>query len=227
MTKGWFHCTTGASTLCYDIMNAGVGQSVCDGTPSSSISSAFLDRIRARQPEAWRRLVDLYGPVIYGWCRRAGAARDDAADLVQEVFAAITLHIDRFHRDRPGDSFTAWLSTLTRNMIRDHFRLRRGRAVARGGSQAQQQLLQIPDVPDSVDAAPSQSASAMSMPAGLELVRAEFESRTWEVFHRAVIRRQPPVQIAHELGMTVPAVYQAKSRVLRRLRRELGGLLEP
>ena len=68
----------------------------------SSISSTLLERIKANRPEAWRRLVDLYGPVIYRWCRLAGVPKDDAADVVQEVFAAVTKHIGGFHRDRPG-----------------------------------------------------------------------------------------------------------------------------
>jgi RNA polymerase sigma-70 factor (ECF subfamily) len=57
-------------------------------------------------------------------------------------------------------------------------------------------------------------------------VRAGFENRTWEAFRRVVIDRQSSAQVAMEMGMSVVAVYQAKSRVLRRLRQELDGLLE-
>jgi RNA polymerase sigma-70 factor, ECF subfamily len=58
------------------------------------------------------------------------------------------------------------------------------------------------------------------------MLAAEFEPRTWEAFRRAVVEHQPPARIALELGMSIDAVYQAKSRVLRRLRREMNGLLE-
>jgi len=194
------------------------------GAEPSSISSAHLAGARELNPAAWSRLVDRYGPVIYGWCRREGVTREDAFDLVQEVFAAIALHISGFRRDRPGDSFTAWLRAITRNMVCDHFRARRGRPAARGGSTAQRQMLEVPDVPsESADAGSSESPRGVEMPIELERVRSEFEPRTWEAFHRAVIRRQRPVRIAQELGMSVPAVYQAKSRVLRRLRREFQG----
>jgi len=57
-------------------------------------------------------------------------------------------------------------------------------------------------------------------------VRAEFEHQTWEAFRRATIEGQPPARIALDLKMSIQAVYQAKSRVLRRLRQELDGLLE-
>ena len=64
------------------------------------------------------------------------------------------------------------------------------------------------------------------MPIGLDLVRAEFEDRTWEAFRRVAIERQSPARVAVELGMSIQAVYKAKSRVLRRLRQELDGLME-
>ncbi len=193
--------------------------------PSGSISSTLLERIRGRQPEAWQRLVQLCGPLVYRWCRQYEVARDDAPDLVQEVFAVVALHVDGFHRDRPGDSFAAWLRTVTRNVILGYFRSRRGQPVAQGGTDAQQRFLQVPELPEPVEASDVQEASSVIVPLGLELVRAEFESRTWEAFRRVVIERQPSARVAVELGMNIEAVYQAKSRVLRRLRQELDGLV--
>lgn len=192
----------------------------------SSISSTLLERIKERRSEAWSRLADLYGPVVYRWCRQAGVTRDDAPDLVQEAFAAVVGHIDGFRRDRPGDSFAAWLRTVVQNVVRDHFRARRRRPLAQGGTDAQERLGELPDLARPNDASDSRSVNDVVVPLGLELMRAEFEERTWEAFRRAVIEKQPPTRIALEMGMSVPAVYQAKSRVLRRLRRDLDGLLE-
>ena len=59
--------------------------------PSSegSISTSMLERVKVHEPEAWERLVALYGPVVY-WCaRESGIEAEDAADIVQEVFAAV------------------------------------------------------------------------------------------------------------------------------------------
>jgi RNA polymerase sigma-70 factor (ECF subfamily) len=193
---------------------------------SSSISATLLERVRERQPEAWQRLVCLYGPVVYRWCRQYGVARDDAADLVQEVFAAVARHIDGFHRHRPGDSFAAWLRTVTRNAVRGYFRARRDGPVAQGGTDAHERFLQVPEPPEPVEAGDSQETSGLLLPTSLDLVRAEFESHTWEAFCRVVIQRQPSARVALELGMSIAAVYQAKSRVLRRLRQELDGLME-
>jgi RNA polymerase sigma-70 factor (ECF subfamily) len=206
-----------------------VGRDEAPSSPSSTISSSLLERIRGRQPDAWRRLVCLYGPVVYRWCRQYNVARDDAPDLVQEVFSAVALHIDGFQRRQPGDSFAAWLRTVTHNVVRGHFRARHDRPVAQGGTDAQQRFLQVPELPEMtgpVEPRDPQEASGLIMPIGLELVRAGFENRTWEAFRRVVIDRQSSAQVAMEMGMSVVAVYQAKSRVLRRLRQELDGLLE-
>ncbi len=109
----------------------------------SSISSTLLDQLRARRPEAWQRLVLLYGPVIYHWCRRSSLAAEDAADVVQEVLSAVFLHLPGFRRDRPQDSFSGWLAAITRNKVRERYRRRQGRAEARGGSTALRQMAEI------------------------------------------------------------------------------------
>ena len=185
-----------------------------------SISSTLLARVQAKRPEAWTRLVDLFGPVVYRWCRVSGVAPEDAADVVQEVFAAVAAHVGDFQRRDGNGGFTAWLATITRNKIRDHFRHNSPRA--RGGTDARERLEQLPEPIEPSDVAEADRGLPRR---GLELVRAEFENRTWEAFWRATVDGHAPADIAEELGMSVAAVYQAKSRVLRRLRQELGGFM--
>jgi RNA polymerase sigma-70 factor (ECF subfamily) len=48
--------------------------------------------------------------------------------------------------------------------------------------------------------------------------------QTWKAFWRVTVDGQRPADVADELGMTVGAVYTAKSKVLAHLRRELQGL---
>lgn len=192
----------------------------------SSISSTLLERVQARRPEAWEQLVDLFGPVVYGWCRQSGLRPEDAADVVQEVFLAVAGAVRAFRRERPDDSFTAWLATITRNKVRDHFRRRQRRAEARGGTTAQRQMAEVrqPADPASSISHSPRTASWLSR-RGLNLIRADFEIRTWEAFWRTAVDGRPPADVADELGMSVAAVYQAKSRVLRRLRHDFRDLL--
>lgn len=209
-----------------------------------SISSTLLESVKARRPDAWRRLVDLYGRVVYRWCRKSGLKAEDAADVVQEVFAAVATHVADFNRQQPRNSFTAWLSTITRNKIRDHFRRCEGRAQATGGTQAQELMQEIPQpdpstamldkegqsqfccaknraVPDTADL---REAEKILSRRAMELVRTEFEKRTWEAWWKTAVEGRPAVDVAAEMGMSLSAVYKAKSRVLLRLRQELAGL---
>jgi RNA polymerase sigma-70 factor, ECF subfamily len=193
----------------------------------SSISSTLLDQIRARRPEAWQRLVDLYGPVVYRWCRQLGVGRADAADVVQDVFAAVAAGASRFRRERPEHSFGAWLRTVTRSKVCDHFRRRRGLLDAAGGTNAQQQFLNVPEsIEESLSLSVSLKPDSRFVHRTLEVVRAEFEPHTWDAFWRIAVDGQSPAEVAAAMNLSLPAVYQAKSRVLRRLRRELDDSLE-
>jgi RNA polymerase sigma-70 factor, ECF subfamily len=193
---------------------------------SNSVSSTLLDQLRAGRPEAWERFVRLYSPVVYRWCRRSGLTADDAADVFQEVLSAVMLHLSDFHRDGSRDSFSGWLAAITRNKVRDLYRRRRGKAEARGGTTAQLQMAEIPQPPEPSEELirPDAESAAWLSRRALDLIRAEFENRTWDAFWRVTIQGQPSSQVAEDLKMSIPAVYTAKSRVLRRLRQIMGEL---
>jgi RNA polymerase sigma-70 factor, ECF subfamily len=199
-----------------------------DPAKPGSVSSTLLDQLRACRPEAWQRLVRLYGPVIYRWCRRSSLAAEDAADVVQEVLSAVMVHLPGFRRDRPQDSFSGWLATITRNKVREHYRRRRGKAEARGGSTAQCQMAEIPQPSEPAEDSirpDAQSVACLSRRA-LEMIRAEFEDRTWEAFWRVSVGGQSPSDVAADLAISIAAVYKAKSRVLGRFRQVLSELPE-
>jgi RNA polymerase sigma-70 factor (ECF subfamily) len=189
----------------------------------SSTSLSLLERVRANDGDAWRHLVHIYGPVVFHWSARAGLRSEDAADILQEVFQAVAMQIKSFRRDRPGDTFRGWLWAIARHKIADHFRSTGQQAQAVGGSDALQQMLALAEPPA---ADPSASSENLAQHA-LELIRTDFEERTWQAFWRVTIEDRLPKDVAVELGMTVDAIRMAKSRVLRRLREELADLDEP
>ncbi len=192
----------------------------------SFTSTSLLDGIRSHDSETWQRFVDAYGPMIYWASRRAGLEAADAADVTQDVFGAVAQSIDRFRRDRPGDSFRAWLWTILRNKIRDHFRRNDYRNRAEGGTVAHVKMAQIPEPPDPDDVGSSTGSGAVLLKQTLQLVRAEFESNTWDAFWQTAVEGQKPADVARDLGMTLHAVYKAKSRVLCRLRQEYDALAQ-
>jgi RNA polymerase sigma-70 factor (ECF subfamily) len=189
-----------------------------------STSRTLLERARARDLSAWNRLLHLYRPLVLYWCRRAGVTDADADDVCQEVFTAVASGLDRFRRDQPGDSFRAWLRGITRNKLLHHQERRRGQPLAQGGTDAQRWLQEHPANPLEDPDPPEQDRALYRR--GLELVRSEFPDHTWLAFWRTAVDGQAAPDVAAELGLSPAAVRQARSRVLRRLREELGDLLE-
>ena len=60
----------------------------------------------------------------------------------------------------------------------------------------------------------------------LELISGDFESRTWQAFFRTTVQGDAPQDVANDLGISVWAVYKARSRVLTKLRAEFADLLD-
>jgi RNA polymerase sigma-70 factor (ECF subfamily) len=190
---------------------------------SRATSPSLLVRAQANQPGAWERLVDLYAPLVYHWCRREQLSPEDTADVFQEVFRSVAEHLGSFRRDRPGDTFRGWLRTITRNKIRDLFRRRQGQPQAAGGTDAQLHLLAVPD--PLLEPDPSENDLLHNQLLRiLESIRGEFEDRTWQAFWRVQIEGEDTREVGAALGMTAAAVRKAKLRVLQRLRAEMGEL---
>jgi RNA polymerase sigma-70 factor (ECF subfamily) len=181
-------------------------------------SLSLLEQIRGPdQTAAWNRFVRLYTPLLYSWAHRLGLAADDAADLVQEIFLLLLRKLPEFEYD-PSRRFRAWLWTLTRNKYRD---FRKARVSLPVGN-----LPELPDNNEGDEGIAEAEYRAYLVARCLELAREEFEVVTWTAFQQYVIAGRPVAEVAAQLGISANAVYLAKSRVLRRLREELAGLLD-
>ncbi len=194
--------------------------------PSSSTttSPSLLARVQADDAAGWDRLVSLYAPLVFHWCRRWDLQDQDIADIFQEVFQAVMKHIGGFHKDKHRGTFRGWLRTITRNKVYDHFR-RLGREPGGvGGTDAQIRFAQLPaaTLPLENDNPMDEEAERGLFQRGLEIIKGEFEERTWQAFWRTAVEGRPPKDVADELAMTPGAVRVAKCRVLQRLREELG-----
>jgi RNA polymerase sigma-70 factor, ECF subfamily len=188
---------------------------------SQSISSTLLHNVQSRDPAAWQRLVALYTPEIYRWCRQAGLQEQDAADISQEVFSRVATHVSGFRREHVGDTFRGWLATIARNLIMDHFRRRRHKDRGIGGSTAQERISQLPEPSDGTESFHPQK-DVFGLDQALDRIQGEFEKKTWQAFRRMLFGGETAAEIAQDLGMTPKGVRQAKYRVLKRLREVAG-----
>lgn len=195
--------------------------------PFNTTSASLLERVKANDEHAWQRLVAIYAPLVYFWCRRSGMNSEDAADIGQEVFRAVARTIGGYRHDRPSDTFGGWLRTITRNKIRDHARRHRAEPNAVGGTDLQMHLAQVPmdESEGSLAASPDSGMNGVCRRA-LNMIRAEFNPQSWQAFWQTAIEEQTSSEVAEKLGMTAVAVRKAKSRVMRRLREELGEVVE-
>jgi RNA polymerase sigma-70 factor, ECF subfamily len=194
--------------------------------PDPGTSLTLLQRLRDNEPQAWRVMVGLYAPLVHHWCGRRGVRGADAEDVAQEVFRAAAAGLDRFRRERPGDSFRAWLRGITRNVLLQHFRRADRQPQAAGGTDALVRMNEVPqDEPPTDEEDPSSELDALRRRA-LELVRAQVEERTWQAFWLVAVEGQAPADVAAGLGVSPTAVRMSKSRVLRRLKEQFGELIQ-
>jgi RNA polymerase sigma factor (sigma-70 family) len=193
--------------------------------PDTSVS--LLERLRLQPDEgSWKRLVDLYVPLIRGWLRRYDVSPEDAEDLAQEVMALVVREIPDFqHNQQPG-AFRKWLRTITVNRLRMLWRARQGKAAASGNSDVLQMLDQLEDPNSGLSRIWDEQHNQHVARRLMEMIEPQFTPGTWKAFRRVVLDGQKPAAVAAELGISVNAVLLAKSRVLRRLRQEMRGLTD-
>ena len=90
--------------------------------PSLPADADDLEAIRsvlAGDEDAFRRLVDKYGPSIFNLAYRMTGSRDDAEDLAQDAFLQAYSRLNDF---RVGSRFHPWLYTIALNLCRNHLR---------------------------------------------------------------------------------------------------------
>jgi RNA polymerase sigma-70 factor (ECF subfamily) len=190
-------------------------------------SSSLLQGVKEGDKQAWERLVKLYAPLVYVWCRRAGMQSADAADVGQEVFQAVARKVTEFRRDRDGDSFRAWVRTITRHKLYDHLRRRRLQHLGKEEEGQTAPHAQSLSGLEASSAEEDREELTLLYRRAVELICSQFEESTRRAFWAVVVESRPVAEVARELGMTANAVYLARSRVLRRLRFEFADLLDP
>jgi RNA polymerase sigma-70 factor (ECF subfamily) len=173
--------------------------------------------------EAWERFVEIYVPLVYGFARQQGLQEADARDLVQEVLGAVTVAIEQLDYDPERGRFRGWLYRVTCNKYRDFLRARRRQCAGNGESDV---MLQMQEVPVDREDAWEVEYRQNLFDAACSRVRPEFQATTWQAFWQAGVEGRSCPEVAASLGISVGAVYIAKSRVLARLREEAQQLLD-
>ncbi len=180
--------------------------------------ASLLVRLRDQQDhDAWREFVRLYAPVVYRYARRKGLQDADAADLTQDVLRGVSASVGAFD---PGRGlFRSWLLTLAHHRLCDFFQ-RSQRQTPGSGDLATVQMLDAVPARDEEDIWNRDYERQLFLLAE-EHVRPAFSDATWQAFQLAAVEGKSGQEVAQTLGISVAAVYLAKSRVMVKLKAEV------
>jgi RNA polymerase sigma factor (sigma-70 family) len=183
--------------------------------------------VKLRDPAdsaAWGEFVAIYEPLVYRLARLKGLQDADARDLCQEVFHAVARAIDRWEPGR--GSFRGWLSRIARNLLINFLTRRQYQSRGSGATSVQELLEAQPAVDPSATALFEAEHERRLFQWAAEDIRGEFTPATWQAFWQTALEDRPPGEVAAELGLSIGAVYVARSRVLSRLKRRIKQLCD-
>jgi RNA polymerase sigma factor (sigma-70 family) len=181
----------------------------------------LLTRMRDRQDrEAWNQFVDVYSPFVFGILRRKGLQNADAADVMQEVMQTVFRSLKEFeHNQRPG-AFRRWLARIVQTRFCDYLEKRK-KTMQGSGDTELMKLLDHQLSREDEEASLVQEYQKALFQWAAEHVRGEFHNSTWQAFWETYVEGKASQEVADALGLTVEAVYMARSRVLRRLKSKI------
>ena len=183
---------------------------------------SLLLRIRdASDEESWRTFVSIYAPLIYRSCRRRGLQDADAADVGQEVLVQVARSIREFEYQPARGRFRDWLGAVVRNKV-SRFLENKGRGMRGVVVYESMENLGVAEA----DGEWVAEFHVRLLSAALGRIRDCFEPPTWSAFEGVWLQDRASNEVARDLALPIEAVYQAKSRVLKRLRDELMILAE-
>src|SRR5262245_31944144 len=182
---------------------------------------SLLARIRdLSDSQAWAQFVESYAPVVLGYALRHGLQEADADDLAQEVFRAVARAAPDLRYDPARGRFRAWLFTVTRNKLRNLLAAQKRDRCDNGDSRGPGFLARHPAPAEEADLWDRECRRQLFRRAA-EQVQGQFEETTWQAFWRVAVEGGEPAAVARQLGISLGAVYIAKSRVLKCLREQI------
>jgi RNA polymerase sigma-70 factor (ECF subfamily) len=177
----------------------------------------LLVRIRdLEDQEAWKEFVQIYTPLIYGHCQKLGLQEADAANVAQEVMSVAAQAMPRFQYDAQRGKFRGWLLQTTRHRLYKFF-ARQRRAPQSASETTLERFVDQEPGPDD-QARWEEDYRQRLFDWAAEKARPEFQPATWDAFRLTAIESVSVKDVAGQLGISVGAVYIARSRVIARLR---------
>lgn len=175
-----------------------------------STHESLLARLAEGEDEfAWHEFHDRYGPLIRGYAARRGLQPADRDDLIQDVLLALSKSLPKFRYDPARGRLRAYLATITRRAFFKRTRQKPGVAL--------QEVEEPEDPRGRDDEAWTDAWRDHHVRRALTRLRGEFPELTMDAFELYALQGRDVNETSELLGLSVDSVYQAKSRVLRRM----------
>ncbi len=180
-----------------------------------TVDTSVIFGAQANIQQSWRKVVEVYFPMVYSRCRSVGLNQHDANDVCQNVFKNLATSIGRFSRDVSTGSLGAWIHTITRRKLADHF------------ERLPPTVNDAEDILNSLEAEREPTTNVRSFEfsvsalKAINFVKVEFSETSWLAFWKVTVEGMAPGDVAKELNISRNAVYLARSRIMSRLREEL------
>jgi RNA polymerase sigma-70 factor (ECF subfamily) len=182
--------------------------------------SLLLSLRDGENQQAWNEFVEIYAPLIFGHCCNRGLQHADALDVTQEVLLTVSRWICRFEYAPSKGRFRHWLLKVTRSKLSNYFRaLSRHRQLCSLATVDEEEMES--DAWDTQLAEWERDYRGHLFKWAAARVRDEVTDSTWNAFVATTFEGMSHQEAASALGMSLGAVYVARSRVRTRLRQVL------
>jgi RNA polymerase sigma-70 factor (ECF subfamily) len=194
-------------------------------------SASLLRRLKQwEDDESWRKFMEIYRRLIFGFALKAGLPENDAEEVVQETMISVAKTIKEFQYDPKRCSFKSWLRHLAQKRIADCYR-KRSREAPLASETAQTSRARTPAierVPDPVasnlEAAWESEWEKELLEAAIAQVKTKVSAEQYQMFDFYVLKKMAVEKVATALGTSTSRIYLAKHRISRLIKKEISRL---
>ena len=194
----------------------------------NSLTTGFVNRLRARDAAAWFELWEVFGPVIEAQLTKWGrgrVGRETVRDLSQETLAALS---DSIHRYDPakGARFSTWLLAIAKHTLGDEIdrRMAQKRGSGRAGLSLDEAWMAKADGM-SPDGEYEAAVFRAKVCAAIRTVEKETDFADFQVFRMRVLEGRSGKDVAEALGTSEPTVSRRLGRVRVSMRARLSEIV--
>ena len=179
----------------------------------------LLEKIRNKHDdESWEDFVYYYRKFIYIICRRMNLNHHDTEEIVQKVLLISWNKLPDFVYD-DKKNFRGWLCHLTKNCVRDFYRVisRHNTKIEKAAAaESHNEITALPDIEQIAEEEWTTYIASMA----LMNIKDKFSDKVIEVFKK-LKNGESPAAVSEEMDIPRNTIAVYKKRVIAKLREEI------